>query len=116
MEGQYERQDYKVEGGILKTLVGNKITGLSMHHQAILDPGPHLIPTIRHGEIIKALEHPNGHTYLFQFHIEYAHGLNYRADISFNNAYIFPYLGKLADDYHQKKNESRIPHNIADAA
>lgn len=105
VENQFGYQDYKVEGGILKSLVGDEIKGLSMHHQGIIDPG-HLTATVHHDSIIKALEHPNGKTYLFQFHIEYSYHPGVAPDLSPNNAYIFPHLGKLAADYRKTKKEN----------
>ncbi len=105
VENQFGYQDYKVEGGILKTLVGDEIKGLSMHHQGIIDPG-HLTATVHHDSIIKALEHPNGKTYLFQFHIEYSYHPGVASELSPNHAYIFPHLGKLAADYRKNKKEN----------
>ena len=104
VEKQSGFQEYKVEGGSLRDLVGEEITGLSMHHQGVKVPVKNLVVTIRHNDIAKALEHPNGSCHLYQFHPEYSHTGNMISFfVSGNNKKILKHSIQLADKYRQSR-------------
>lgn len=107
IESEHGAQCYQIEGGNLKRLVGNEIKGLSMHHQAIIEPGDDLLVTVRNGEVIKALEHPRHPLFLFQFHIE-----QYKSDYySFynrkDNKIIMSYFISLANNHRSRDRNTK---------
>ena len=97
-------QDLTIQEGKIKEIMGDSIRAVSMHHQCVEEPGPHLIAPIeievvdndRTIRVIKALEHPNGLVYLFQFHPEMGFSYN---DVTPNNTLPFYAMGALAEEH-----------------